>query len=377
MTQVIYSIGVRFAGGGIGNIAYKAVQGLYQRQMLHRLLCGSRRTTEIPPQKIRSLGFPSRGLRQLALYAHQFTYWHNRLYDLWATRHIERADLFLGWNGFCLHSLQQAKRLGSVTVVERASTHNLYQQAVLAEEYGRFGLPFPNSPNLERALKEYEFADFVLVPSQFAYESFIQQGFPPEKVQLVPFGVDTKRFFPAKEQEKRPFRVLFVGQIGLRKGVVYLLQAWQKLGWRDAELYLVGRVETGNGRVFQPYHNLPGLHWTNHIPNPVSLYQQADVFVFPSLEEGSALVTYEAMACGLPVITTPNAGSVVRHNQEGFIVPIRDPDTLANCLETLRSDQHLRHQMSQAARNRAQQFTWETYQENLCTTLKQCHKNYR
>ena len=373
---VIYSIGARFAGGGIGNIAYRAAQGLYRHHLLSRLLCGSYRDTEIPTEPIRSLGLLSRGLRKLAVYdpTYRLNYYHNVLYDHWATRQLEQCDLFHGWNGFCLNSLQQAKKLGAITVVERASAHNLRQRAILKEEYGHWGHTFPwPQASLERSLKEYEWADYILVPSQFAYDSFIEQGFAPERLLLIPFGVDTERFRPAeKSKGKRPFRVLFVGQINLRKGAVYLLQAWQQLGWQDAELHLVGRTEQRNAGIFQPWRNLPGVHWLGYVSDPVRMYQEADVFVFPSLEEGSALVTYEAMACGLPIITTSHAGSVARDGREGFIVPIRDADTLADRLETLRNDTNLRQEMGQAARQRTVKFTWKMYQENLCKSLQQC-----
>lgn len=374
--QIVYSIGARFAGGGIGNIAYRAAQGLYQYHLLSCLLCGSYRDTEIPAEKIRSLGLPSRGLRKLAVYdpTYRLNYYHNVLYDHWAARQLEQCDLFHGWNGFCLNSLQKAKKLGAVTVVERASAHNLRQRAILEEEYGRWGRTFPwPQASLERSLKEYEWADYILVPSQFAYDSFLEQGFAPERLLLIPFGVDTERFRPAeKSKGKRPFRVLFVGQINLRKGTVYLLQAWQQLGWTDAELYLVGRTEQRSASIFQPWRNLPGVHWLGYVSEPVRMYQEADVFVFPSLEEGSALVTYEAMACGLPIITTSHAGSVARDDREGFIVPIRDADALAERLETLRNDTNLRQKMGQAARQRTVKFTWKTYQENLCRSLQQC-----
>jgi len=113
------------------------------------------------------------------------------------------------------------------------------------------------------------------------------------------------------------------------------------------------------------YADLPGVRTVGFLGAPAAAYQQADIFVFPSIEEGSALVTDEAMACGLPVVTTPNAGSVVRDGVEGFIVSIRDPDALAERIDQLRSDADLRREMGYAARTRATQFTWEIRGETL------------
>ena len=95
------------------------------------------------------------------------------------------------------------------------------------------------------------------------------------------------------------------------------------------------------------------------------VFQDADIFVFPSLHEGSALSIYEALACGLPVITTPNAGSVVRNGEEGYIVPIRDVDGLIDKISILYHDRALRESMGKKARIRAEQFTWENYRKEL------------
>ena len=96
-----------------------------------------------------------------------------------------------------------------------------------------------------------------------------------------------------------------------------------------------------------------------------ALFQDADILVYPSLHEGSAFVTYEALASGLPVITTPNAGSVVRDGVEGYIVPVRDVDALAERIERLRADLTLRARMAASARARALEFTWDAYRARV------------
>ncbi len=362
--RVLYSIGSNFAGGGIGTTAYYAVRGLYRHGMLQRLLCGAYRPTEIPSKKIRAVGLPDRLLRKLASLDSSGWLWHFQaiLFDTWASRCLEPADVFHVWGNYGLRSLQRAREMGMVTVVERASAHPIYQFQLLQEEYTRWGLSFYTlKAAIKRALVEIALADHVLIPSDFVRQTFLEQGFPGEKLIQIPFGSDTRRFRPSEEVIPRPFRVLFVGQVGIRKGVPYLLEAWQRLGWQDAELWLMGRVLPECRPILERYQRIPGLCLVGHRDNPVEAYQQADIFVFPSIEEGSALVTYEAMACGLPVVTTPNAGSVVRDGVEGFIVPIRDVDALAKRVELLRSDERLRREMGKAARARAEKFTWDQY----------------
>ena len=99
-------------------------------------------------------------------------------------------------------------------------------------------------------------------------------------------------------------------------------------------------------------------------------FERADVFVLPTLSESFALVHLEALACGVPVITTPNCGSTVRDGVEGFIVPIRDPAALADRVERILIDRALRDRLSQSARARAREFTWDRYKDRLLAAFR-------
>lgn len=378
--RVVYSVGVRFPGGGIGNTAAHAARGLARHGLLHCLLCGSFRPGEFPPVARRALGLPSRALRKLA--ACDRSGWvdhaYNLLYDAWAARRLPPGDVFWGWNNYCLKSLARAKTLGMTSIVERASSHPLAGARLLQAEYARWGLRFRQpAPMLRRALAELRAADAVAIPSGFVRASFLAEADDARLIE-TPFGVDTARFRPAPPPgdappaaARRPFRVLFVGQAGIRKGLPDLLEAWARLGWRDAELHLVGRISPDLRAILPRYARLPGLRCTSHIPDLADTYRAADVFAFPSIEEGSALVTYEALASGLPVVTTYNAGSLVRDGVEGFIVPIRAADELAARLDDLRARPALRREMSAAARRRAEEFTWQRYGDALAAHVQE------
>jgi alpha-maltose-1-phosphate synthase len=363
-----YSLGARFAAQGIGTIALHAVRGIHRHGLLQRLLVGSYAPSDIPDNLIRAWGWPSRGLRKLA--ASDTTRWlgylESVLYDAWAERRLEPAGFLHVWGNYGLRSLRRARSLGLTTIVERASSHPLFQARLLQEEYARWGVEFrlPGA-NLRRAVAEIQAADLTLIPSDFVRRSFLAEGYPEERLIQVPFGVDTDRFRPAEGQPEHPFRVLFMGQVGIRKGVPYLLETWRRLGWRDAELWLVGRVEPGFRDLLQQWAGVPGVRLLGNARDPRTSYQQADVFALPSIEEGSALVCYEALACGLPVVTTPNAGSPLRNGEEGLIVPVRDVDALAGSLEQLRANPALRRTMGQAARCQAESLTWHRYGDAL------------
>ncbi|MEM4723801.1 MAG: glycosyltransferase family 4 protein, partial [Candidatus Hadarchaeum sp.] len=280
--EVTYSIGTKFAGGGIGTTAYHAVRGLHRHGMLKRLLCGSYRPTEIPCEKIRSVGLPDRALRKLASLEPTGWLWHMQamLYDIWASKLLVPADIFHVWGNYGLRSLQRAREMGMVTVVERASTHPAYQAQLLQKEFAIWGLSFrlPQA-TIKVGLAEMALADYVLIPSDFVRRSFVEYGFPGEKLLCIPFGVDTAHFRPPERELPHPFRVLFVGQVGIRKGVPYLLEAWRRLSWRDAEIWLVGQVLSECRAILHRYENLPGLRLVGHLSDPVEAYRQASVFV--------------------------------------------------------------------------------------------------
>ncbi|MGD2181211.1 glycosyltransferase family 4 protein [Lusitaniella coriacea] len=253
-----------------------------------------------------------------------------------------------------------------------------YRQShqIQAEEAERFpalapALQAAREPQwkIERKEREIQLADWIVVPSSVVKQSLLDAGIPSEKISTIPFGSPQEYFHPQPKQDSR-FRALFVGRLGPRKGVHYLLQAWQTLKFPDAELLCVGMNEFPSDWL-TPYEDC-----FRHIPsiphaslNPY--YSSASVFVFPSLVEGLALVLLEAMACGIPIITTANAGGtdIITDGVEGFIIPIRDADAIAQKLEWCYTHPQELAQMGQAARRKAEVLTWSLYRERLATKL--------
>jgi len=218
----------------------------------------------------------------------------------------------------------------------------------------------------ERERQEWELADMILSPSHFVLDALAKMGVPSRKCRLVPYAVSLERFpLPAAHTgHHRELRVLFVGAVELRKGAIYLLEALRRLRSTSIHTKLAGGIALENSRIRQ-YER-----WAEFL-GPVSrgemhdLYRWADVFVFPSICEGSAIVTYEALANGIPVITTPNAGSVVRDGIDGLIVPIRNVEALAAAMERLACEPGvLEHLRSNAASGR-QRLGLECYQQRL------------
>lgn len=218
----------------------------------------------------------------------------------------------------------------------------------------------------ERA--EWDAADLILCGSEFVREAVGACGGPVGRCVVVPYGVDGRFAVPERRAARGPLRVLTVGAVGLRKGSPYVLEAARRMGAR-AEFRLVGPVGVSGAaaRELRRHVQLPGAIPRTEI---VEQFAWADVFLLPSLCEGSATVTYEALGCGLPVVCTPNAGSVVRDGVEGFLVPVRDSPAIVDRLDALAREPRRLREMGRAARQRAQEFTLERYQERLLAVLK-------
>ena len=203
------------------------------------------------------------------------------------------------------------------------------------------------------------------------------RGLPAQRITVLPWSVDLARFSPATASGRRPgaFRVLFIGEIGLRKGVLYLLEAFKRLKLTNAELVFIGGITDIGERLAQSevkFAHIPVMPQEDLVP----YIQNSSVFVFPSLVEGSARVIQEAMACGLPVITTPNSGSFIQDGEDGYIVPIRDVDALAERLLELYNHPERRAAMGLAARRTAsREFTPQRYHDGLMNlSQKLCQK---
>ena len=250
----------------------------------------------------------------------------------------------------------------------------LSTERIVAEERRAFPGWDPESGNFDAVRRKFfskdvllQCTDHFVCPSEAVRDDLIREwGVSAQVTAVVPYGVNVS----FGEQRLRPKRgrVLFVGTADLRKGIHYFAMAAQKLVGHRLEFRVAGDVSPS---VFQQpicrYLNFVGRVPRNWIHEE---FQSADLFVLPTLAEGSAEVTYQALAAGLPVITTKAAGSVVRDGIEGRIVPERDPDALAAAIRELSEDRHQRDRMASAARERAREFTQPQYGARLLTCLR-------
>jgi len=309
-------------------------------------------------------------LRQVRDRAGWFAHKHD-LFDRLVSSEIvaDNPRLLHAWAGFGLrtHNALQRKRGKVPLVVESGTTHLQFQENLLIGEYVRLGIPYSRQPQsfLHKTRAEYRAASKIILPSQFAFDSFVSKGVGADKLALIPYGTD----WPKNPQKKQDdvFRVLFAGgQQPVRKGLCYLLEAFSKARIPNSELIVLGRGVSEDISQFVP-KNARNIKFIDKVPSSElgRLYCQSSVFCLPSIEEGSARVVYDAMGYGTPVLVTPNAGAVARNGKDGFVVPIRDSEALCKKMRYLSENERERRRMGQNARKFVKKYSWARYAKEV------------
>jgi alpha-maltose-1-phosphate synthase len=300
--------------------------------------------------------------------------------ELWS-RWIPPCDVFHGWTGFSLACLRSAKRVGARALLENAGSHPRHWHASGLEECVRFGIDpkerfvAMTARNVDHVEREFELCERILVPSRYSFGTFAERGLA-DKAQIVPTGVDTQFFSPPASEKVRPlFRVCFVGRVELAKGIGYLLQAWKRLALPDAELVLAGGVKREMDSVFLNYAD-SSVRTTGIVSSATvaETYRDSDLFVIPSVNEGLAQVLLEAMASGLPIVASDHSGAddVITDGKEGFIVPVRDVDRLAEAILWGYQHRDELRGMGRAARARIESnFTLEHYNQRMIEVYRE------
>jgi len=296
--------------------------------------------------------------------------------DNWVASRIEDCDVVVGLSNAALKTGRLVQSRGGKYVCDRGSSHVRYQNAIVSEEHRRWGVRpmISDEPTMRRQEAEYAIADAVTVPSEFARRSFIEMGVSPEKVVKISYGVQLSRFRPTRSPSPDSFDVLFVGSVSLRKGVPYLLQAFQMLKYPRKRLRIVGAVDPDTLAVLQRL-GLGDVEILGSVPQEglAEYMSSSHVMVLPSIEEGLALVQAQAMACGCPLISSLNTGGedLFQDGVEGFLVPIRSPEAIHDRLAKLAGDPELQKQMSAAALLRVESLGgWTNYGDNYTAFLK-------
>ncbi|WP_254840506.1 glycosyltransferase [Natronomonas marina] len=212
-------------------------------------------------------------------------------------------------------------------------------------------------------------ADHIIALSNFVKRSYVQAGIDKKKISVIPQGVNVDDYPEKCEPKSGEFSAIYVGSINLLKGIRYLLIAWDKLELDNSKLLLCGNISDNIKKVIE---NPPkDVVMPGHV-DPREYLSEANVFVFPSLSEGFPKAPLEAMAAGLPVIVTTNSGinDVITDGEEGFVIPPRDPELLANKIRYLKNNPEICKRMGDSAIETAERYSWKRHSNRVVDVIR-------
>lgn len=369
--------------GGIQNLLEKSGDNYWSRRYIPGLpgtLVNANWRFEIPEMLLRKIQGKSPAV-QKAVYRRDIKfdqYVASRIGRHKMRFNIEKS-VFWGFQGSSHDSLIAANNAGMKTVCELATAHVVAAKRILGEEAKLHpewadsidNLVFPTDYE-RRLVEEPHLAQTVIAASSFSRDSLLKSGIAADKISLLPLGFDPSAIcYTENLNDKfslRPLKLLYAGTVTQRKGIKYLLEAMRILKpGKDIELHIIGGIQ-GSGEQLKEYNGLFTYHSPVSQSELFSKFREYDALVLPTIFEGFGLVIVEAMAAGLPVITTPNSmgPEVISPDNNGYIVPIRDINALANAIQLLRekSDEEFL-EMRRSARSAALNFSWDQYSINL------------
>ncbi len=359
--------------------SFHLAEQLFKNNILKTIYTGypkfKLKETGVPKDNIKSYPwfrgvymYYSKFLNKHPMLKRELSWWSHEYLDIYSKNTLDECDIFMALSGVGQHTGKLQKSRGGVYICDRGSSHILYQDDILREEYDNFGISYNEIDKriIDKETIEYDTSDAITVPSEFVLESFVKMGVSRDKLYKLPYGVSLnvfKKIDEAKYDEE--FNVIFVGGDSIRKGIYYLIDAFNKLDHENKKLTIIGSVKKSDLVSFNKL-DFKNISYKGTVPN-IELYKylnQANIFVLPSIEEGLSLVMAEAMACGCPVIATSNTGAsdLYTDKKEGFIVPIRSSDAIAEKLQLLADNHDLRNAMSKAALKKVQLLGgWDSY----------------
>jgi len=296
--------------------------------------------------------------------------------DKFVAKRIRNKGVVIALSSAGLHSGRKMHSLGGKYICDRGSSHIVFQNEILMEEYERWGLKWKGIDQriIDKELQEYEQADYITIPSEFAKQTFIKSGVIASKIVKIPYGARLDRFKKISDPEKNVFSVLWVGAVNLRKGFMYALEAFQKFEYVNKEFVVIGSMSPEIKSILNTRH-LEDIIFKGTVPNDelIHHYNKANVFVFPSIEDGFGMVMAEAMACGCPVIATTNTGAqdLITDGLDGFVVPVRNEKTILEGFQKFVDNPNLRTEMSKNALVKVQSLGgWNNYGDNYSSLIE-------
>ncbi len=343
----------------------------YQKNTWFRAIAKRIDKEDIPAHKF-STNIPL----AIAIKAKPHPYRYSELWDSWVASKLKQNtdyDTFIGWSGASYHSILQAQKNGKKAILERGSSHIMFQDRILIEEHKKFKIDFKINPRvISNELKEYAAADYISIPSTYVKNTFLEYNIPESKLIVNPYGAS--QYFSPKPRNDNKFRIVYVGGLTIQKGLIYLFEAINALNIpiEDYEVWLIGTIEP-EIEALLPLYQKENWHIKGQVPHYElpELISQCDVKVQPSLQEGLSMVIPQTLKCGVPVIATEHTGGadVIDEGKTGYIVPIRNSEIIKEKIEYL----YYHPEILKALKSNAlqsQALTWDNYGDRYVKFLE-------
>jgi glycosyltransferase involved in cell wall biosynthesis len=287
--------------------------------------------------------------------------WARRRNERNLLRAVKRAGpgaLVWIWPAASTELMRELKATKAILIREMINTHVGTAKRILDAEYVRLGLPpsdLVSDGAVRREQEELAMMDFIVSPSECVDDSLQEWGISEDRIIRSTFGWSPENFAGTSKADLpgEGVKALFVGSVGIRKGIHLALAAWDRAKV-DGTFIVVGSVDADAEHLVAPYRNRPDIHFIPFTRELAQLYRASDFMFFPSLEEGAPLVCYQAGGCGLPILTSPmGRGRLVEDRVTGFVTDAHDTETLAFHLQELAGDAALRQRLGEQIRKRA------------------------
>jgi glycosyltransferase involved in cell wall biosynthesis len=285
-------------------------------------------------------------------------------------------DVAYLWPGAPLVLFKKLKQQGKVIIVDAVNSHERSAKDILDKEAKSLGDIVVHSITEAKVTDESEklkLADFIFSPSPEVTNSLRKNNVLTSKIIDTSYGLEKHELVSIEQLDNKTsseFTVLFVGSVIARKGIHLLLEYWVESGVKGC-LKVIGKIDPNIEHIINKYKTFNSIQFISFTDDLSTHYQSADVFVLPSLEEGSPLVTYMAIGAGLPCIVSPmGGGGIVRNGLEGFVINSHEKSEWVKALNLLSNNTELRKKMAYASRKRAESYTWDLVGSQRSDALK-------
>lgn len=350
--RVLYSFPHKLGAGRICWTAWQQVIGLEAAGARVTVLagCAARR----PPASVRlitTLGIGKLRIPYRLIGIRRASWMHDRLTARWLRANADQIDIVHAWPLGALHTIKAARELGIPVVLERPNCHTEFAYQAVEDECHSLDVVLPKGYEhtfdmelLAHERLEYAGADFLLCPSDFVRKTFVDRGFSDSKLLRHQYGYDDSMISPGNQgaATDKGLVMIYAGLGSPRKGLHHALKAWLSSRASKTGRFLVcGEFAEAYRERIADMLAHPSVEVLGHRKDLPDLMKQADLFVLPSVEEGSALVTYEARGAGCVLLVSDAAGAVCRHLENGMLHHSGDVEALAAHIDAVDGDRDL------------------------------------